>query len=446
MNWLWSYRIRLYFINSIWIFPALSLLAGLITVALLSRLERSYGWEMNVSRETATTIMSTVAGSMFSLVVLVSSAVLVAVQLASGQLTPRIISIIYRNPYRKFVMSIFAFTFTFSVGVLARLEDRVPWLTGYLAAYGFVLNLILFLLFIDSVGKTLRPSSILQTVALYGRETIRSVYPHRFDQMPAAESEQLNSPVDEPQRVVFSKEDGAVMAFDAKGLVSLAEGADCLIELVPQVGDYVAAGDPLFRIYNGGDGVAEEALFSSVALGQERNMDQDPMYPFRIMVDVASRALSPAINDPTTAVLAIDQIHHLLREVGSRSLAEGRENDAAGRVRLVYRTPNWEDFVYLAMTEIRQYGHDSIQVMRRLRAMLENLVETLPIHRLPVLQKEMRLLNNSSKRSFPDIEDQTLAETSDLQGIGGNHDEHFHSLQRITADAMKSAAFKSRGS
>ncbi len=118
-----------------------------------------------------------------------------------------------------------------------------------------------------------------------------------------------------------------------------------------------------------------------MAVGQERTLEQDPALAFRIMVDIASKGLSPAINDPTTAVLAIDQIHHLLRNVGGRHLDDERVRDAAGRVRLVYRTPAWEDFVQLAVTEIRQFGGASIQIARRLRAMLENLIQTLPAKR-----------------------------------------------------------------
>ena len=199
----------------------------------------------------------------------------------------------------------------------------------------------------------------------------------------------------------------------------MAEGANCLIELVPQVGDFMAAGDPLFRLFDGGETLSDETLRSSVAFGQERTLEQDPTYAFRIIVDIASKALSPAINDPTTAVLAIDQIHHLLRNVGSRNLAQGRETDDRGELRLVYRTPDWEDFVHLAVTEIRQYGRDSIQIMRRLRAMLENLIQTLPERRAPMLRLELSLLQASAKRMFVDLYDQSLAETGDLQGMGG---------------------------
>ena len=103
-----------------------------------------------------------------------------------------------------------------------------------------------------------------------------------------------------------------------EGLVFLAQRADCVIEMVPQVGDFVEAEQPLFRIFGDGALPPEAALHQSVAVGPERTLEQDPAFAFRIMVDIASKGLSPAINDPTTAVLAIDQIQYLLRQLGSR--------------------------------------------------------------------------------------------------------------------------------
>ena len=147
-------------------------------------------------------------------------------------------------------------------------------------------------------------------------------------------------------------------------------------------------------------------------------MEQDPCLAFRIIVDIASKGLSPAINDPTTAVLAIDQIHHLLRNVGSRHLDDERVRDTAGRTRLVFRTPAWGDFVQLAVTEIRHFGGASIQIARRLRAMLENLIETLPATRTAVLRHELGLLQRSAERFFPEPEDRAMAGIGDLQGVG----------------------------
>ena len=434
MNWLQRYRIRLYFRNSLWILPALSIPVALVTVALLTRYERAIGSQVNISPETGRAIMGTVAASTFTLVVLISSALLVAVQLASAQLTPRLIALVYRNPYRKLAFALFVFTFTFSIGVLVRIEDTVPRLAGYAAAYGFLLNLGLFILVIDSIGKALRPSAAVRLVGLAGREVIRAVYP-----LPLKEDSKAPRPLkalgDVQPRIVRNTVDGAVLAFDMKGLVALAQASNCLIELVPEVGDSIAASDPLFRIYHGGDDLTDSTLRNSVAIGGERTLEQDPMFAFRIIVDIASKALSPAINDPTTAVLAIDQIHHLLRDIGQRYLAEGQERDRVGRVRFIYRTPNWEDFVQLGTTEIRQYGRDSIQVQRRLRAMLKNLIDTLPERRAPVLRKELALLTKLSQRAFLDLDDQTLAESGDLQGIGGSCDETYEHSRKAAAVA-----------
>jgi uncharacterized membrane protein len=421
MSWLHRYHLRLYFHNSIWILPALSIPVALISVSLLTRYEHAVGSHADIGAETARAIMSTVAASTFTLVVLVASAVLVAVQLASAQLTPRLIALIYRNPYRKVAFSIFVLTFTFAVGVLVRIEDTVPKLGSYAAAYGFLFDLALFFLFIDSMGKTLRPSSAARGVGLAAREVIRAVYPSRLNE--DSKPQPIKAIEGKQPRIVLNVVDGTVLAFDLKGLLTQAERTQCVIELVPEVGDFIAQGDPLFRIYQGGNELSDARLRNHVAVGGERTLDQDPLFSFRILVDIASKALSPAINDPTTAVLMIDQIHHLLRDIGNRNLADGHEEDSTGKVRVVYRTPDWEDFVLLGTTEIRQYGRDSIQVQRRLRAMLKDLIDTLPEQRHPVLRKELALLSSLSRRAFPDLDDQALAESSDLQGIGGSPSE-----------------------
>ena len=148
-------------------------------------------------------------------------------------------------------------------------------------------------------------------------------------------------------------------------------------------------------------------------------MEQDPTFSFRILVDIAIKALSAAINDPTTAVLAIDQLQRLLRMVGLRDLRGEEIRDRAGDLRLVFRTPNWEDFVHLACTEIRHCGAGSIQVMRRMRSMLENLMHTLPPHRHAELRLQLELLDRTVDGNYAFAEDRALARIPDPQGLGG---------------------------
>ena len=367
MTWLQRYRVRHYLESSIWIFPVLSTLAAIGTVRALHWIELEAGWVSPLDPETARAVLGTMASALFTAIVFICSALLVAVQLASAQLTPRVIGIVFRDPVAKLSLTLLAFTFTFTLAAFLRIKSVVPLLTTQIAAYDCLLSLGVFFYLIDHLGQALRPSGALSVVAKMGRKVIASVYPQSLsDSGDGIVSNDSHVLYEEPAATIPSSEYGVVLAFDLEGLTLLAQRADCVVELVPQVGDHLASADPLFRVFQGSGTPPAEALRRSVAVGQERNLEQDPTFAFRIMVDIASKALSPAINDPTTAVLALDQIHHLLRDVGHRHLDTGHVRDASGRLRLVYRTPDWEDFVRLAVTEIRHFGGESIQVARRL--------------------------------------------------------------------------------
>jgi uncharacterized membrane protein len=326
----------------------------------------------------------------------------------------------------KYALTLFVFCFAFSMAAIARISDVVPTLTTRIAAYSGLVSLAAFLYLIDHAGRALRPSGALGAVGRNGKRVIESVYPRRLEASPARipSSSAADAPVDvAPSRVVLSKRSGVVLAFDVHGLVTAAARARCVIELVPQVGEFVASGEPVFRVHQGGEALTDRILLRSIALGQERTTEQDPAFAFRIIVDIASKGLSPAINDPTTAVLAIDQIHHLLRDVGRRNLDDERVRDSSGAVRLIYRTPGWDDFVQLAITEIRHFGAGSIQVARRLRAMLEHLIQVLPPERVGVLRQQLDLLERSVAQHFTEPEDCALAGIGDRQGVGAKRDQ-----------------------
>jgi uncharacterized membrane protein len=433
MTWLQRYRIRHYVGNSIWILPVLAALTAVVAVRVLYGLEREMGWVSPVDPDTARTVLGTMASALFTSVVFVATALLVAVQLASAALSPRIIGLVFRDPVTKFSMTLLVFTFTFSLASLIRIKSTVPLLTAHTSAYANFVCLVVFLYLIDHLGKALRPSGAIRAVARQARIVIESVYPQLITDasgkknslvlQEAAGAETALDLPGEPTATITSLDDGVVLAFDEAGLLALAQRADCLIQVVPQVGDYVAAGDPLFRIFQGRAVVPVDDLCHSLAIGQERTLEQDPTFPFRILVDIANKGLSPAINDPTTAVLALDSIHFLLRTVGNHRLRNGQVRDNAGQLRLVYRTPDWEDFVHLAVTEIRQFGGASIQIARRLHAMLENLIATLPETRTTLLRQELAKLQRSADRFFAEPEDRAMAEVGDYQGVGGKYEK-----------------------
>ena len=149
-------------------------------------------------------------------------------------------------------------------------------------------------------------------------------------------------------------------------------------------------------------------------------MEQDPTFAFRIVADIAIRALSPAINDPTTGVLAIDQLYRMLRKVGNHHLRTDEILDPTGQLRLIFRTPNWDDFLHLAFSEIRSCGGGNLQIVRRLRAMIQNLLQSLPPHRHAALHQQLSLLDREIERNFTYPEELALARIADSQGLGGH--------------------------
>ena len=175
----------------------------------------------------------------------------------------------------------------------------------------------------------------------------------------------------------------------------------------------------MFRLHGGAVAIDDQRLRASVALGSERTMEQDPTFALRILVDIAIKALSAAINDPTTAVMAIDQLHRMLRVVGLRHLHNDFLRDETSNLRLIFITPKWEDYVHLTCTEIRHCGGGSVQVMRRMRAMLEHLLESLPEHRHAELRRQLDVLDRTVEDKYAFPEDRALARIPDPQGLGG---------------------------
>jgi uncharacterized membrane protein len=418
MTWKQRHALRAFLKSSLWPIPIVCMFAAVLVARVTLWADRRLDWTLNISADGARTVGSTLAGALLAFIVFIFSFLLVAVQLASAQFSPRVIARVFKDPYTKYALGVFVFTYTYSLVFLSRLEEPVPFLSGLLCGYGTLACLAGFLLLIDRLGRELRPVRILTAVAAEGRKVIQHIYPNRVIEAHRPDQPAELLALGRPTRVVPHQGDaGVVLAFDDGGLTRIAQEADCVIELVPQVGDFIAPDDPLYRVY--GKFADERRLRQAVAFGPERTLEQDPSFAFRIIVDIASKALSPAINDPTTAVLAIDQLHHLLGLVGSRQLDDGRHRDSAGKLRLVYRTPDWDDFVQLSVTEIRHFGGESIQVARRLRAMLENLIQMLPEARSTLLRQELLLLHRSAERFFPEPEDRALAEVPDFQGVGG---------------------------
>jgi uncharacterized membrane protein len=185
------------------------------------------------------------------------------------------------------------------------------------------------------------------------------------------------------------------------------------------VGETLVDDTTLIHVHGATHPLPERALMRMVRLATSRTFEQDPKYAIRLLVDIAIKALSPAINDPTTAVQALDQIEDLLRRLGRRELDAGRASDANGALRLIFPMPTWEDYLALSFDEIRQYGATSVQVVRRLRSALVGLGDTIALDdRRNAVLRYLEHLDRGVGRSTFDDQDQAAALLEDRQGLG----------------------------
>src|SRR5688500_11031958 len=416
-----GYQLVSYVRSSLWVVPFIAIVLEQIAIRVLVRLDRALGWEFyGVTVHAAEVTFQAVITLTLSFFVFTFGSLLVAIQVASGQMTPRIIATtLLRDNVVRYSVGLFVFTMLFAMGALSRTGTEVNQFMLFVAAMLGLLCIADFLYLIDYAARMLRPVSIVARVSETGLAVIETVYPTHARASPEAATP-LRQPLGPPGRIVHHQgSSGVVVAVNVNALVIQARRLDGVIEFAPQVGDFVTVGDPIFRLYGGAVAVDDRELRAAATLGAERTLEQDPMFVFRILVDIAAKALSKAINDPTTAVVVIDQLHRLLRLVGKRHLHNENVFDGEGRLRAILRTPNWEDFVHLAFWEIRHYGAENIQVARRLRAMGENLIQSLPEYRHAALQQELALLDREIEALYAFPEDLALARIADSQGLGG---------------------------
>jgi len=304
---------------------------------------------------------------------------------------------------------------------LNHLETTVRPLSTFVTGLLGLSCLAAFLFLIDYAARLLRPVSLVQRVGDDGLAVVKSVYPEKLTGASGAAA--AFSEADPVQRTVLHEgRSGVVVAINVPRLIAEAQRTNGVIEFAPRVGDFIGIDEPLFFLHGGATAVEDSTLRGCIIFGSERTLEQDPLFAFRILVDIAIKALSAAINDPTTAVLAIDQLHRLLRTAGQRSLHTDAFLDRAGTLRLILRNPNWDDFIHLAFAEIRFYGASNIQIARRLRAMIINLANTLPAERHAALRQELDLLDRMLDKLYVLPEDLALARIPDSQGLGGSTD------------------------
>jgi uncharacterized membrane protein len=422
MSWRARFRARQYVKNSLWVAPLVAGLGGLVLAELAYWLEGTGDVPfLQYSPETATAVVSATIAAVVSLTGFVVTVTVLGVQQATGIFSPRYMRLWYRDGRLKLVLAELVGTLIFSISVIRRIQaDAVPDISVSMAGLGLMLGLLLFLLYFDRFLHRMRPVAVAALLADQGREAFEDWMEVAARPDTAFVARGSGGPATAPTFVLRSTRSGTIQAIDTAGLTAIARDHGCLIVFQHSVGDFVPVGAAILEVHGSTlPGAVSRHLAGMVALGAERTIEQDPAFAIRVMVDIAIRALSPAVNDPTTAVQVLDHLEETLRIVGATARAADGASTTFLASGVVMPVRTWPDFLALGVTEIREYGATSIQVMRRLNAMLGELGElVLPENRAAV-DEEVRRLDATVTAAHVNSIDLDLARSPDHQGIGG---------------------------
>ncbi len=411
-----------------WFIPMFYVSGAVLGGLAVPRIEQAYlaGYTLALSVASAQALLSAASSGMMALTGIVFAMAFVMVQFSAIAYSPRLVLWFARDRMLFHALGAFTATFIYALFTLAWVDRggsaKVPLISMLLVGIMIIVSMLLFARLMQRLGD-LQIGNVLHLVGDQGRAVIREMFRGLDDASAAAHpAEGLASTARlgrVTQTVKYFGKPRTVAKLEVDSLVGLAREARGTIAMACAVGDTLVEGAALLHVHNSGTPLPEDALRRAVHLERERTFEQDPKYPIRLLVDIAIKALSPAINDPTTAVQTIDQLEDLLRRLGAAELNAGYAVDESGAVRLVFPTPTWEDYLTLAFDEIRHFGSSSVQVMRRMKAALVGLAEALPSQeRVEAVRRYLEHLDRVIGASPFDVEDKRMARQEDRQGIG----------------------------
>jgi uncharacterized membrane protein len=414
--------------SSLWPVPALfglaALVVAVVTVAVDDRFEFDVGHTRFLVGDTGTalTLTSVVATGMLAFLGIVFATTLVAIQLAASQYSPRAVRVFVRSRLTKVSLGIFVATFVYSIVTLIAIRTAQrgePGFTPVLSTSGVALlvvaTLIAFLVFANGTARLLRVQYLVERIADETRPALDVAFPTGADIVDVVRPEPNATPA-----AIRSRGHGVIDAIDVGGLASRAVDAGAWIEVTQPIGSYVGTGSVVALVHAIGTDTAatgtafEVAVFDEFLLTNERSLLLDPGFGLRQLVDIAIRALSPSVNDPTTAVQVIDRLADLLGQIVDHPDPTGWYADDSGAARVSLPVDSFDELATLGFSEIIRYGADSPQVVRRLRSAFDDL---LTRRTRPGIVAMQELLDAASAESSPRAF-LALASSPDPRGLG----------------------------
>lgn len=370
--------------RSLYVRPALILAAlAALAVALpfaeertevLRAAGRRLTWAVPAEPGAVQVVLGTIAGSVMTVVSIVYSVLVVALSLASMQFSPRILAGFMRDRTSQRILGLFIGTFTYCLLVLRSThsvpEPFVPTVSVFGALLLALACLGSLLFFVHHMAQAIQANHIVDRIATETEQVIDSVLPARASEEPEAPPR----PPETPDCLVRATASGYVQLVAVDELAEVARARGMTLHLVRAMGQFVPENGPLVVSDGPLDEEAQATCRTAFDLGPVRTMQDDLELGFRQIVDIALKAISPAINDPSTAVTCVDHLSRLLGRMARRGEPPRLHRDeATGRPLVVLPPAGFARALDLAMNQIRQYGKGDVAVMLRLTRALADV-------------------------------------------------------------------------
>ena len=328
--------------------------------------------------QVALTILAGIASSIMTVVSIVFAILLMTLTLASTQFSPRILVSFVRDKATQWTLGIFLGTFSYCMAALPAVRTLprpyVPVLTVLIAMALALVCVGWLIFFINHISRSISVNHIVDRIARETELVIDELMPHprgtyeRSNQTPPAREGR--------ERVVASRKSGYIRFVDVRFLVDCAKTFGVEISLERRVGQFVPAGAPLLRVIDAGrmTPARQDRLLTAIDIGPARTMQQDVEFGVIQIVDIALRAISPAVNDPTTAINCIDQLGRILIVWASRAPAEPFMYGPPHVLRLAAPWITHEGLLDTAFEQIRHYAKSDVAVSLRLLRIFEDIV------------------------------------------------------------------------
>jgi uncharacterized membrane protein len=371
-----------------------------------------------VGAEGSRQMLSTLAGSIMTVLGVTFSMTLVALTLASSQYTSRVLRIFMRSRVTQTTLGVFAGTFTYCLIVLRTIRSGsgVEFIPGLAVFFAFVMALGsvgVLIFFIHHIASSIQASSIIASVARETNSAIDRLFPAEKDQeSDEKDDERLIRTLDEMNWCAApAEESGYIQSLDNEALLSLARDKRTILRMERGIGDFVVKKTALasLALEEAPDKETVAAINAAYSISNHRTVDQDPAFGIRQIEDIALKALSPGVNDTSTAVMCIDHLTAILAHLAGRQLPPSRISQD-GELRVIRIVPTFESLLTDSFDQIRRSAAGNVAVIARIISSLDNIARlTDSPHRRKALYEQLQ--------GIAELAERTIESTHDLKYI-----------------------------